>query len=218
MNKLSYGSFDASNTDIAFASNSGYTNPTSELETRKQLSYPLKELKTFINNTVSVDESDNAIQLVVDNGDLKYRTEPNGALIDLDFTTLLATKQDTLVSGTNIKTINSTSILGSGNIIPFVGMDSASVISTQTENSSGPLTYTATQNCWVYCYFKGHGSVTDYVKIGNQLVHQACDVGGNGIDNTCLVPLCKGQTIELSKGAYHASYDYSYTAYEVKAS
>jgi hypothetical protein len=31
-------------------------------------------------------------------------------------TTQLATKQDTLVSGTNIKTINSTSILGSGNI------------------------------------------------------------------------------------------------------
>ena len=30
--------------------------------------------------------------------------------------TLLNTKQDTLVSGTNIKTINSTSILGSGNI------------------------------------------------------------------------------------------------------
>ena len=31
-------------------------------------------------------------------------------------TTQLATKQDTLVSGTNIKTINSTSLLGSGNI------------------------------------------------------------------------------------------------------
>lgn len=31
-------------------------------------------------------------------------------------TTALATKQDTLVSGTNIKTINSTSLLGSGNI------------------------------------------------------------------------------------------------------
>jgi len=31
-------------------------------------------------------------------------------------TTALATKQDTLVSGTNIKTVNSTSILGSGNI------------------------------------------------------------------------------------------------------
>lgn len=29
---------------------------------------------------------------------------------------LLATKQDTLVSGTNIKTLNSTSLLGSGNI------------------------------------------------------------------------------------------------------
>lgn len=32
-------------------------------------------------------------------------------------TTALATKQDTLVSGTNIKTINGTSVLGSGNIV-----------------------------------------------------------------------------------------------------
>jgi hypothetical protein len=32
-------------------------------------------------------------------------------------TTALATKQDTLVSGTNIKTLNSTSLLGSGNIV-----------------------------------------------------------------------------------------------------
>lgn len=40
--------------------------------------------------------------------------------------TLSSSKQDTLVSGTNIKTINSTSILGSGNInIPVITVDSS---------------------------------------------------------------------------------------------
>ena len=80
MSKFSYGNFDSSNTDIAYASTSGYTNPTSELDTRKQFSYPLKELKTFINNTVSVDDNDHPVQLVVDDGELKYRTEPEGDL------------------------------------------------------------------------------------------------------------------------------------------
>jgi len=45
----------------------------------------------------------------------------------------LSNKQDTLVSGTNIKTINSTSLLGSGNIsIPAITVDSA--LSTTSTN------------------------------------------------------------------------------------
>ena len=84
MNKLNYGTFDISNGDIAFASTNGYSEPQSELERRKQLSYPLKEVKTFVNNTVSVNSEDNAIQLVVsENNSLQYRTEPNGSLIDV---------------------------------------------------------------------------------------------------------------------------------------
>ena len=84
MDKLSYGTFDISNGDIAFASSNGYSEPSSELERRKQLSYPLKEVKTFVNNTVSVKGSD-AVQLVVtDDNTLQYRTDPNGTLTDIE--------------------------------------------------------------------------------------------------------------------------------------
>ena len=83
MNKLNYGSFDITNSDIAFSSTSGYDEPQSELERRKQLSYPLKEVKTFVNNTVPV-KGDNPVQLVVSNSNvLQYREEPTGILIDL---------------------------------------------------------------------------------------------------------------------------------------
>lgn len=80
MNKLDYGNFDVSNTDIAFASTSGYSEPASELERRKQLSYPLKEVKTFVNNTVPVLDSDDdaAVQLCVSSTGLKYRTSAGG--------------------------------------------------------------------------------------------------------------------------------------------
>lgn len=83
MNKLDYGNFDITNADIAFSSTNGYSDPASEIETRKQLSYPLKELKTFINNTVSEDENANAIQLVVTSDGLKYRDEVGGDLNDV---------------------------------------------------------------------------------------------------------------------------------------
>lgn len=46
-----------------------------------------------------------------------------GSVPDTDFTSAIAAKQDTLVSGTNIKTINSTSILGSGDIVVAAGSD-----------------------------------------------------------------------------------------------
>lgn len=85
MNKLNYGTFDISNGDIAFASTNGYSNPSSELETRKQLSYPLKEVKTFVNNTVAVNSDDEAVQFVLDsNNKLQYRTEPSGTLVDVE--------------------------------------------------------------------------------------------------------------------------------------
>ena len=46
-----------------------------------------------------------------------------GSVPDTDFTSAIAAKQDTLVSGTNIKTINSTSLLGSGDIVVAAGSD-----------------------------------------------------------------------------------------------
>jgi hypothetical protein len=49
--------------------------------------------------------------------DLTKKVKLDNLPISLPALTALATKQDTLVSGTNIKTLNSTSLLGSGNIV-----------------------------------------------------------------------------------------------------
>jgi len=61
-------------------------------------------------------------------------------------TTALATKQDSLVSGTNIKTINSTSVLGSGNIAVQETLVSGTNIKTINSTSllgSGNITIAA---------------------------------------------------------------------------
>ena len=61
-------------------------------------------------------------------------------------TTALATKQDTLVSGTNIKTVNSTSLLGSGNVAVQETLVSGTNIKTINSTSllgSGDITISA---------------------------------------------------------------------------
>jgi len=52
MNKFDFGDYDSDITDVAFSVLKGYVDPASELETRKQLSTPLKEIKDYINDTV----------------------------------------------------------------------------------------------------------------------------------------------------------------------
>jgi len=62
-------------------------------------------------------------------------------------TTALATKQDTLVSGTNIKTVNSTSLVGSGNVAVQPTLVSGTSIKTVNSNSllgSGDVAVQAT--------------------------------------------------------------------------
>lgn len=54
-------------------------------------------------------------------------------------------KQDTLVSGTNIKTINGESILGSGNI-EIQGGGSTDIISTNATNNTGTIVIDTTPN------------------------------------------------------------------------
>ena len=86
MEKLSYKPYSSSISDVVFLETNNYYDPSSPMDTRKQLSYPLKEVKDFVNNTVSVDSSDNAVQLVVANDTLKYRSEPDGALVNVPIT------------------------------------------------------------------------------------------------------------------------------------
>lgn len=128
MNKLDYGTYDPTNADIAFASTNGYTDPASELETRKQLSYPLKELKTYINNTVTEDSLGNAVQLVATSSSLKYRSTAGGALTDINLGAKLTdiypvgsiylsvnnTNPSTWITGTTWEQIKDTFLLGAG--------------------------------------------------------------------------------------------------------
>jgi hypothetical protein len=85
-------------------------------------------------------------------------------------TTQLATKQDTLVSGTNIKTINSTSILGSGNIAVVT---SPSGVSGAIQFSDGSaFASDATKFFW--------DNTNKRLGIGTNLPTQALDVVGQG--------------------------------------
>jgi len=52
METFDYGNFNQGNLDIAFSATKGYGNPATEDLTRKQFSYPLKELKDFVNTNV----------------------------------------------------------------------------------------------------------------------------------------------------------------------
>lgn len=91
MDKFDFGSFDSSNSDIAFSSDRGYADPSSELETRKQLSWPLKELKDYVNDVAPVDTDDNTVQIVVSDSSIGYKTDPLGDVTDIEFPTGIPT-------------------------------------------------------------------------------------------------------------------------------
>ena len=98
-------------------------------------------ITTNTNNITELDgrvttNSNNIAGLVVNTltGDETTKAPSVNAVNDAldDVNTALAAKQDTLVSGTNIKTINSTSLLGSGNI----SIEENQVIVSPTEPST----------------------------------------------------------------------------------
>jgi hypothetical protein len=73
---------------------------------------------TAIDGTLKVlsDGNGNNLPMEVSTAGVNLTGSPTVNSVAIANTTQVAAKQDTLVSGTNIKTINSTSILGSGNI------------------------------------------------------------------------------------------------------
>lgn len=127
MNKLDYSNFDSTNADIAFSAVNGYNNPASEELARKQLSYPLKEIKTFLGNTMPVKGSE-VVQLEVSNDNkLSYRTTPNGDLTEISgfsidmvypvgsiYMSVNSANPSTLFTGTTWEQIKDTFLLSAG--------------------------------------------------------------------------------------------------------
>ena len=90
---------------------------------------------------------------------------------------LVGTKQDTLVSGTNIKTVNNASLLGSGNVAvqePLVGSGSGQNI--KTINSTSIL---GAGNIAVQVPLVGSGEGQNIKTINNQSL-----LGSGNIDTT----------------------------------
>lgn len=97
-------------------------------------------------------------------------------------------KQDTLVSGTNIKTINNTSILGSGNI--SVGV-------------SNPLRIEKTVGTDTYFYEVGINN--------NNRIYTQCGVDRDGLDTLIPLPTSynfSGTDIDISYGSYSDNQEY----------
>ena len=89
----------------------------------------------------------NDLLVVVDVvNDITKKLKLSSLPISTAVTTALATKQDTLVSGTNIKTVNSTSLVGSGNVAVQETLVSGTNIKTLNSTSllgSGNIVLTA---------------------------------------------------------------------------
>jgi hypothetical protein len=102
--------------------------------TKTKITYDAKGLVTAGADATTADIADSSnkryvtdAQLVVVGNTSGTNTGDNAT--NSQYSGLAASKQDTLVSGTNIKTINSTSLLGSGNIsvAPATGIDATAI-------------------------------------------------------------------------------------------
>ena len=124
MDKFDYGSFNPDKEASVFTTDKGYSESSGEAETRKQFSYPLDEVKEYINKVTPVNNAEESIQLRINAQELlQYRdsetgdwqdtasgghiigtTNDEGEIIDLPQRTRLVFK-DTDVSDTGAETI-----------------------------------------------------------------------------------------------------------------
>jgi hypothetical protein len=99
----------------------------------------LKQLSDGLGNDIPISVSTSSINLT--------GTATVGG-VAIANTTQLAAKQDTLVSGTNIKTINSTSVLGIGNVlIDKTSIGLGNVVNVDTTNASNISSGTLNDSC-----------------------------------------------------------------------
>lgn len=116
---------------------------------------------------------------------------------------LLDGKQDTLVSGTNIKTVDSQSIVGSGNVVSaFDGIDTSNVLGSNT-GSNGTTISNVSYNVNAWIVLKEHQC--DTLKIDGNAV--SIGIRTNSTYNravSVIFPLKSGQQWTCSHAVYYA--------------
>lgn len=102
--------------------------------TKTKITYDSKGLVTAGADATTADIADSTNKRYVTDSQLTVIGNTSGTntgdnAVNSLYSGLAASKQDTLVSGTNIKTVNSTSLLGSGNIsvAPASGIDATAI-------------------------------------------------------------------------------------------
>jgi len=102
--------------------------------TKTKITYDAKGLVTAGADATTADIADSSNKRYVTDANLTVIQNTSGTntgdnATNSQYSGLAASKQDTLVSGTNIKTVNSTSLLGSGNIsvAPASGIDATAI-------------------------------------------------------------------------------------------
>lgn len=137
--------------------------------------------------------------------------------VDNAITAATATKQDTLVSGTNIKSINNESILGSGNIEIGGGGGSVNVVQTTGTSTADVMSQDAVStqlnnkaNKTAAFGGYGFGSSSD----GNYIQYK--NVDNSNIGNSIYYPKINGKDILTSNNIY-ARNNYNFQLVETSA-
>lgn len=134
MARFNYEQYDGSipDNEVVFSTGNQYANPSGETETRKQLSTPLYQLKTFIN---SLFDSNNKI---IASNLPSATTSTQGAMSSSD-----KTKLNGIESGAEVNTIETVKVEGTA-LVPSnreVNIQ-ASALSTATTSVSGTMSAT----------------------------------------------------------------------------
>lgn len=128
-------------------------------------------------------------------------------------------KQNLLVSGTNIKTINSKDILGSGNAVILGGIDPNNLIASGTSSTRNGLTYTASVDCFVSGYLTITYSDVQKLSVDNQEIGRIAPSNSTGTASyhDILVPLLAGQAFKIqATDTGHDRANFTYKVYGVK--
>ena len=145
--------------------------------TKTKITYDAKGLVTAGADATTADISDSTNKRYVTDANLTVIGNTSGTntgdnATNSQYSGLATSKQDTLVSGTNIKTINSTTLLGSGDIttgtVTSVGVSMPSAFSV----ASSPITTSGT------IAITGAGVVSQYVRGDGSLANFPLSSGG----------------------------------------